>query len=101
MTNETAEPGADPDTSIEVLAERWLAAERAAQEQANAGKTEERARLASAAYDDAIAAASVEDLLLAWHAGQQLQAATEMGSKAWAEARAVSELLRMEYLARG
>lgn len=100
MTHKAADGVAHPDISIEALAERWLAAERVAAEQANAGRTEERARLASAAYDDAIAAASVEDLLLAWHAAQQLQAATEMGSKDWAEARAVSELLRMEYLAR-
>lgn len=101
MPNETIDPAGDPETSIEALAGTWLAAERAASEQANAGKTEERARAASAAYDDAIAPASAEDLLLAWHAAQRVQNAAEMGSKAWAEARAVSELLRMEYLARG
>lgn len=101
MQDENADPGGDPETSIELLAERWLATERAAAAQSNAGKTEERARWASAAYDDAIATASAEDLLLAWHAAQRRQDATEMGSKAWAEARAVSELLRMEYLARG
>ena len=100
MIDEGGAAAGETSDSIEDLAERWLAAERAASERGNAGGTEERARLASAAYDDAIGAAAAEDLLLAWHAAQRLQDATEMGSKAWAEARAVSELLRMEYLAR-
>ena len=86
-------------TSIDELASIWLAAERRASEHGNAGGTEERARAASAAYDDAIAAATREDLLVGWHAAQRLQDRQEMGSKAWADARAVSELLRMEYLA--
>jgi len=89
----------DADNSIEHLATRWLAAERVASEAANAGDSEHWARLASAAYDAAVAAASKEELLVAWHGAQQIQAATEMGSKSWGEARAVSELLRMEYLA--
>ena len=89
----------DADDWIEHLAARWLEAERVAAKRGNAGDTELWARKASAAYDAAVAAATKEDLLIAWHAAQKLQAATEMGSKAWAEARAVSELLRMEYLA--
>ena len=36
---------------------------------------------------------------MAWHAAIKIQASTEMGSQAWVEARAVSELLRMEYRA--
>lgn len=55
--------------------------------------------MASAAYDSAVAAASREELLIAWHAARTVQQAAEMGSKGWAEARAVSELLRVEYLA--
>ena len=89
----------DGEDWIEQLAARWLEAERVAAERGNAGGSELSARQASAAYDTAIAGASKEDLLVAWHAAQKLQAATEMGSKAWSEARAVSELLRMEYLA--
>ena len=85
--------------SIDQLAAEWLAAERVASEQENAGRTEAQAREASAAYDDAVAAASREDLLVAWHAARQTQATMEMGSKAWIEARAVSELLRVEYQA--
>jgi hypothetical protein len=89
----------EPDESIEDLATRWLAAERLAEERGNAGGSEGDARSASADYDAAVAAATSEDLLVAWHAAQKLQAATEMGSRQWAEAREVSELLRVEYLA--
>ena len=89
----------EPDESIEAVATRWLSAERLAEERGNAGGSEGAARSASADYDAAVAAAAPEDLLIAWHAAQKLQAGTEMGSKEWAEARAVSELLRVEYLA--
>ena len=85
--------------SIEVLADRWLTAERTAAQQGNLAGTEEQARIASAAYERAIASASREDLLLAWHAARRTQGTTEMGSTAWAHARAVSELIRLEYLA--
>jgi len=85
--------------SIEGLAATWLEAERTAVAVGNANNTEERARLASAAYDSAVSAASSEELLLAWRAAEATAAASEMGSKAWAEAREVAELLRVEYLA--
>jgi hypothetical protein len=85
--------------SIDQLAGDWLAAERLASDQDNGGRSEERAREASAAYDGAVAAASREELLVAWHAARQTQSGMEMGSKAWSEARAVSELLRVEYQA--
>lgn len=84
---------------IEKLACVWLTAEREAVYQANAGATEERARAAAAAYETAVRSASREGLLVAWHAGLKVQHAREIGSAAWAEARAVSELIRMEYLA--
>jgi hypothetical protein len=90
---------ADGDASIEELARAWLAAEREAVERGNAGGTEERARVSSAAYEQAIGKASREDLLVAWHAARRTQAECEMGSAAWSDARAVSELIRVEYLA--
>jgi hypothetical protein len=46
-----------------------------------------------------VSAATPEDLLLAWRAAEATAAEAEMGSKAWAEAREVAELLRVEYLA--
>ena len=87
--------------AIEELATRWLKSEREASGRGNAGGTEERARAASAAYEHAVTSASVEELLIAWHAALNAQYECEMGSASWAEARAVSELLRVEYLARG
>ena len=87
------------DTTIEELARVWLAAEREASYRGNAGGTEERARQASTAYEREVTAASREDLLIAWHAALQVQDATEIGSQAWAQAREVSEVIRVEYLA--
>lgn len=89
----------DGDPSIEQLAAAWLAAERVASDLGNAGQSEEVARSTSADYDAAVAAASAEDLLVAWHAARKIQGEAEMGSQQWAEARAVSELLRVEYQA--
>jgi hypothetical protein len=85
--------------SIEGLATAWLDAERQAVAVGNANNTEDRARQASAAYDAAIAGASPEELLLAWRAAESTAGRAEMGSKEWAEAREVAELLRVEYLA--
>jgi len=87
------------DGSIEGLATAWLEAERQAVAVGNANNTEERARQASAAYDAAVSGASSEELLLAWRAAEARAAEAEMGSKDWAEAREVAELLRVEYLA--
>jgi hypothetical protein len=91
--------GESADDSIEGLAAFWLESERTAVAVGNANNTEERARLASAAYDAAVAGATPEELLLAWQAAQATAGRAEMGSKAWAEAREVAELLRVEYLA--
>jgi len=85
--------------SIEGLAAAWLESERTATAVGNANNTEERARLASAVYNEVVAAATPEDLLLAWQAAQAVAGRAEMGSKEWAEAREVAELLRVEYLA--
>ena len=94
MTEET-------DNAIEELATLWLETERDARNRVNAGGSEERARSASAAYEHAVTSASLEELLVAWHAALKTQYACEMGSASWADARAVSELLRAEYLAGG
>jgi hypothetical protein len=87
------------DDSLEGLATAWLEAERQAVAVGNANNTEERARQASAVYDAAVSGASSEELLLAWRAAEARAAESEMGSKDWAEAREVAELLRVEYLA--
>lgn len=87
------EPG-----SIERLAADWLNAEReVADGIRNPAQAEETARDLSARYDDAIRAASREELRLAWEAARKNQANQEMGSEAWGEARRLSELLRGEY----
>jgi hypothetical protein len=87
------------DGSLEGLATAWLEAERQAVAVGNANNTEERARHASAIYDAAVSGASSEELLLAWRAAEARATESEMGSKDWAEAREVAELLRVEYLA--
>lgn len=85
------------EPSIEDLARDWLGAERAD----SAGRTSnsDQARATSAAYEAAVNAATREELLVAWHAAVRRQDETEMGSADWADAREVSELLRVEYLA--
>ncbi len=55
--------------------------------------------MASDRYEEAIRLATREELRLAWEAARRTQADRLMGSREWAEARSVSELLRMEYLA--
>jgi hypothetical protein len=92
-------PDGPRSDALEDLAAAWLAAERQAISVGNANNTEDRARIASAAYDAAVAAASAEELLLAWHAAEAMAGRAEMGSKEWAEGREVAELLRVEYLA--
>lgn len=81
----------------EDLATRWLAAEeRVRTEPTNVALAEEAARLGET-YDEAVCAASMEDLRLAWEAARRLQSGEEIGSRSWADARRVSELLRTEY----
>ena len=100
MSDSHTKASDDPERAIEELAAEWLASERVARDRGNAGGSEERAQAASGAYERAVTAASVEELLVAWHAALRVQYACEMGSAAWSEARAVSELLRVEYAAR-
>jgi hypothetical protein len=97
MTEEARPAEAD---SIEAIAADWLAAEQElAAGSGNPSQGEIDARALSDRYDDAIRAASREDLRLAWEAARNVQADQEMGSEAWANARRVSELLRNEYQA--
>jgi hypothetical protein len=85
------------DASIEELASAWLAAERHSTSDPAPGKAKD-AVIASRRFEDAIRVATQEDLRLAWEAARRIQAACEIGSVEWAEARTVSELLRMEYM---
>ena len=90
-------PALEPGT-LERLAADWLDAEREVAEGIrNPAQAEETARDLSARYDDAIRAATREELRLAWEAARKNQADREMGSEAWLEARRLSELLRGEY----
>lgn len=86
------------DADIEMLAARWLAAERRATLDPVSLKAE-AAIEASSLFEEAIRLATREELRLAWEAARRTQANCLMGSRDWAEARSVSELLRMEYLA--
>ena len=79
---------------------RWLAAEIRAAVRPKETMLSTAATTLGVAYDDALRAASPEDLLVAWERARQAQAALEVGSAEWAEARRVSELLRSEYAAR-
>ena len=86
-------------TGCEVLAARWLdAEERAGIEPTNATLAQEAVRLAGA-YEDAIRAASLEELRLAWEAARRRQNGELIGTREWGDARRVSELLRAEYAA--
>lgn len=89
----------DPaEADIEQLAAGWLEAERRATLDPGELKAE-AARVASARFEEAIRLATREELRLAWEAARRTQDDRLMGSREWAEARSVSELLRMEYLA--
>jgi len=89
----------DPtEVDIEQLAARWLAAERRSTSDLGDLRAE-AARVASDRYEEAVRVATQEELRLAWEAARRTQADCLMGSREWAEARSVSELLRMEYLA--
>ena len=87
-----------PSESIEALAADWLERER----RATAERNETAAQYAveaSERFERAIREGTQEDIRLAWEAARVVQSACVMGSTEWAEARQVSELLRVEYLA--
>jgi hypothetical protein len=105
-THSTQPPSTAPASSapapIEDIAAAWLASEQElAAGSGNPAQSEINARALSDQYDEAIRAASREDLRLAWEAARKIQGEQEMGSEAWANARRLSELLRGEYLAAG
>jgi hypothetical protein len=84
-----------PD-ALDQLAAAWLAAEEAATSEP--AREPDAVRLALL-YEAALASASLEEVRLAWEAAHLAQAGTVMGSRDWAAARRVSELLRVEYAA--
>ena len=86
----------EPADTLDRLAAAWLEAED--RNSSEPGREAEAVRL-GLAYEALLAAASIEEKRLAWEAARQAQAATEMGSREWASARRVSELLRVECLA--
>jgi hypothetical protein len=87
-----------PSESIEALAAEWLARERRATTERNETAAQHAVE-ASERFERAIREGTQEDIRLAWEAARIIQGACEMGSPEWAEARQVSELLRVEYLA--
>ena len=88
----------DRARDIEVLAADWLASEERAV--AEPGEfTAGLALIASERFEEAIRRAGPEQLRLAWEAAKSVEATWEVGSKAWADARTVSGLLRVEFLA--
>ena len=92
--------GPADDDPIETIAAAWLASEQELSAgSGNPSQSEIHARALSDRYDEAIRAATREDLRLAWEAARKVQGEQEMGSEAWATARRVSELLRDEYQA--
>jgi hypothetical protein len=84
------------DDTLDGLAAAWLAAED--RNTIEPGREAEAVRL-GLAYEAMLAAASIEEKRIAWEAARRTQAGTELGSREWASARRVSELLRVEYLA--
>jgi hypothetical protein len=88
------------DAPIEELARQWLAAERRAADSPESAALNGAAVGLGHSYEQAIASASQEDLLLAFEAARRELRALEIGSATWDEARRVSELLRFEYEAR-
>jgi hypothetical protein len=92
-----SQSGLEPG-SLERIAADWLAAEReVADGIRNPTQSEENARVLSARYDDAVRAASREELRLAWAAARAHEAQHEMGSESWIASRRLSELLRAEF----
>jgi hypothetical protein len=87
------------DEAVELLASEWLMAEEQARDDPGNTILDARAERLSERYAAAVAGATVEELRLAWEAARRRQAEEEMGSRAWADARRVSELLRTEYQA--
>jgi hypothetical protein len=84
---------------LEEVAREWLAAERRLTANPTA-RAEAIAGQLAAEYELNVRAATQEEMRLAWEAARASQARCEMGSEEWAEARSVSELLRMEYTVR-
>jgi hypothetical protein len=57
----------------------------------------DRAARAAEAYEESVRLASLEELQLAWRSAENARGACLIGTSEWAEARAVAQLLRLEY----
>jgi hypothetical protein len=84
------------DGSLESLAAQWLALERRSTRSGRPEDMDAAAR-AAAAYERSVRGASLEDLQLAWRSAEKAREACLIGTSEWAEARAVAQLLRLEY----
>ncbi len=88
-----------PSRPIEVVAAEWLGSER----QLIALHTpvlEEAARLLADEYEEAIRHATQDEMRFALASARASEADCEVGSTAWAQARSVAELIRVEIAAR-
>lgn len=85
--------------ALEEQAAAWLAAEDLALTQPTNPMLADSATRHALAYEQSVAAASREELRLAWEGAQRAQRETLIGTAEWAAARRVAELLRTEYAA--
>lgn len=81
------------------LADDWVSSEAASVRQPGRIALVRIAVEAAIRYEDALAAASADDVRLAWEQAVVRQAQSAFGSAPWTTAFRVSELLRFEYTA--
>lgn len=95
-TATVAAPLGDRPGALLDLASRWLSSEAASVRQPDRIELVRIAAERAIAYEEALAAATPEDVRLAWEQAVVRQAQNEVGSVPWATASRVSELLRFE-----
>lgn len=93
----TPAPIGDRPVALANLATEWLSAEAASVREPGRIELVAIAAERATAYERALAAASPEDVRLAWEHAVVVQARNEVGSAQWTTALRVSELLRFEY----
>jgi hypothetical protein len=81
------------------LADDWVSSEAASVRQPGRISLVRIAVDAAIRYEDALAAASPDDVRFAWQQAVARQAQIEVGSAPWTTAFRVAELLRFEYTA--
>jgi hypothetical protein len=92
-------PSGDRSGTLLDLAAAWLRAEAASVRQPARIELVGAAGERALAYEEALAAATPDDVRRAWEQAVVRQAQNEVGSVPWATAFRVSELLRFEYVA--